>query len=294
MHGAWWRIHHLVRSVLLSEFERNDPTRLRLLHARAAEVFERQHDVAGTVRHLLEARDYGRVIAILSNVRRNFAVPRQAVGLAWLDRIRTRSGEAIRECAFWEAWAKATAGDRIGRDRARLRGREAAGSAPIGDAAERWSTWPFRAASGLPRLVAVPGRSQRRGPGDAEHSAVGGRGVDTAAGPVGSDVLGAGGVRAGRPGGRRQARGRGAARPRVTPTRSRPRVPGSRTGIGAQPYGLGRSGGRAGRRLRCPDAGVARPDATFVMPHLLAELARCHHVMGRRVLVHVAVAQASN
>jgi LuxR family maltose regulon positive regulatory protein len=130
---TWWRMHHLVREVLHDRLGRTAPDRRRLLHARAADVFEREGDVSSTVGHLLGAEDYQGITEILSNVRRNFAVPRQTVGLAWLDRIPENVRAADPRMGFWEAWAMATSGQRDRRDRALFRGREAAGTSRIGD-----------------------------------------------------------------------------------------------------------------------------------------------------------------
>lgn len=129
--GIWWRMHHLVREVLHDQLGRTAPERRRLLHARAARAFESDRDVSSAVRHLLGAEDYQGVAEVLANVRRNFAVPRQAVGLAWLDRIPENVRAADPRLCFWEAWAMATSGDRDRRDRALVRGRAAAGTAAI-------------------------------------------------------------------------------------------------------------------------------------------------------------------
>ncbi|MEV0335583.1 LuxR C-terminal-related transcriptional regulator [Nocardia sp. NPDC050717] len=131
--GTWWRMHHLVREVLHDELGRRDPDRRRLLHAKAARAFEDRDDITSTVRHLLGAEDYVGVAGVLSNVRGNFAVPRQALGMAWLDRIPENVRARDPRLGFWEAWARATAGDRDGRDRALARGRDAAGAKPVGD-----------------------------------------------------------------------------------------------------------------------------------------------------------------
>ncbi|HEY1106508.1 MAG TPA: LuxR C-terminal-related transcriptional regulator, partial [Agromyces sp.] len=135
--ARWWRLHHLVRDRLAIELERADPVRRRALHRRAVDAFERENDLSVTMHHLFGAEDYDSIADILSNVRANAVVPRQALGLSWLDRIPESALGRDPRLAFWEAWATATGGDSARRDRALARGRIAAGTRPV-DAFRTW------------------------------------------------------------------------------------------------------------------------------------------------------------
>ncbi|MBD3941354.1 hypothetical protein IF188_06530 [Microbacterium sp. NEAU-LLC] len=135
--GTWWRMHHLVREQLHAELGRREPRLRRELHRRAAAVFERENDLTATMHHLLAAEDYTAVADILSNVRTTAVVPRQALGLGWLDRIPASALDRDPRLAFWEAWATGTGGDRARRDRALARGRLAAGGRPV----DAFCTW---------------------------------------------------------------------------------------------------------------------------------------------------------
>lgn len=129
--GRWWRMHHLVRERLAAELERDHPMLRRELHRRAFVVFEREHDLAATIHHLLGADDYDTIADILANVRSTTIVPRQALGLSWLDRIPESALDRDPRLAFYEAWATATAGDATRRDRALARGRLASAGKPV-------------------------------------------------------------------------------------------------------------------------------------------------------------------
>lgn len=129
--GRWWRLHHLVRERLAAEFEREDPLLRRELHRRAFTVFEREHDLAATIHHLLGADDYDTIADILANVRSTTVVPRQSLGLSWIDRIPESVLDRDPRLAFYEAWATSTAGDAARRDRALARGRLAAVGRPV-------------------------------------------------------------------------------------------------------------------------------------------------------------------
>lgn len=135
--GRWWRMHQLVRERLAAELQREDPGLRRELHRRAAAVFEPEHDLTVTMHHLFGAEDYETVADILSNVRANSVVPRQSLGLSWLDRIPDSALDRDPRLAFWEAWATATGGDVGRRDRALARGRLAAGERAV-DAFRTW------------------------------------------------------------------------------------------------------------------------------------------------------------
>ncbi|MGW6695679.1 LuxR C-terminal-related transcriptional regulator [Rhodococcus sp. NPDC054953] len=135
--GCWWRLHHLVRERLHAELGRVDPAGRRELHRRAAGHFERANDVTATIHHLLGAEDYDTIADILSNVRANSVVPRQSLGLSWLERIPVSALERDPRLAFWEAWASATGGDAARRDRALARGRLASPTRPV-DAFRNW------------------------------------------------------------------------------------------------------------------------------------------------------------
>lgn len=135
--GRWWRLHHLVREHLHTELGRVDPADRRELHRRAAGHFEEANDMAATIHHLLGAEDYDTIADILSNVRANSVVPRQALGLSWLERIPLSALERDPRLAFWEAWASATGGDAARRDRALARGRLASPTKPV-DAFRNW------------------------------------------------------------------------------------------------------------------------------------------------------------
>lgn len=135
--GQWWRLHHLVRDRLHAELSRVDPGGRRALHQRAAVHFERADDMAATIHHLLGAEDYDTIADILSNVRASSVVPRQSLGLSWLERIPVSALERDPRLAFWEAWASATGGDAARRDRALARGRLAAPTKPI-DSFHNW------------------------------------------------------------------------------------------------------------------------------------------------------------
>ena len=76
-----------IRDRLQDELERSNPALRRELHRRAFLAFERENDITATVQHLLDAEDYDTLGDILVNVRANSMVPRQALGLSWLDRI---------------------------------------------------------------------------------------------------------------------------------------------------------------------------------------------------------------
>ncbi|MFE6736394.1 LuxR C-terminal-related transcriptional regulator [Microbacterium sp. NPDC057650] len=129
--GRWWRMHHLVREQLLAEYGRADPAGRRALHRRAAGWFGEQQDIASTVHHLLGAEDYEAIADVLFNVHATFLVPRQELGLSWLDRIPASALGEDPRLAFWEAWATATGGDRARRDRALARGRLSSGARPV-------------------------------------------------------------------------------------------------------------------------------------------------------------------
>ncbi len=129
--GRWWRMHHLVREGLQADLGRNEPGLRRELHRRAAREMEREHDISATVNHLFGAEDYDAIASILSNVRTTFSVPRQALGLSWLDRIPESVLARNPRLAFYEAWARTTAGDVAQRDKALARGRSAAPTQPI-------------------------------------------------------------------------------------------------------------------------------------------------------------------
>jgi LuxR family maltose regulon positive regulatory protein len=129
--GRWWRMHHLVRERLQDELDREDPSSRRDLHRRAARALERENDISLTIHHLLGGEDYEAIADILSNVRANSMVPRQALGLSWLDRIPESALNRDPRLAFWEAWATATGGDPIRRDRALARGRMVAAATSI-------------------------------------------------------------------------------------------------------------------------------------------------------------------
>ncbi|MGX5695656.1 LuxR C-terminal-related transcriptional regulator [Agromyces soli] len=129
--GRWWRLHHLVRERLAAELEREEPELRRELHRRAFVVFEREHDLAATIHHLLGADDYDTIADILANVRSTTIVPRQSLGLSWLDRIPEAALDRDPRLAFYEAWATSTAGDAARRDRALARGRLAAVGRPV-------------------------------------------------------------------------------------------------------------------------------------------------------------------
>ncbi|MFH8250249.1 LuxR C-terminal-related transcriptional regulator [Microbacterium sp. B2969] len=133
----WWRMHHLVREHLHAELGRTDPMVRRELHERAAVAFERENDIAATMHHLLGAADYDAIADILSNVRANSMVPRQALGLSWLERIPESALDHDPRLAFWEAWASATGGDPTRRDRALARGRLAAAARKV----EAFDSW---------------------------------------------------------------------------------------------------------------------------------------------------------
>lgn len=107
------------------------PTLRRELHRRAFIVFEREHDLAATIHHLLGADDYDTIADILANVRSTTIVPRQSLGLSWLDRIPEPALDRDPRLAFYEAWATSTAGDAVRRDRALARGRIVAGGGPV-------------------------------------------------------------------------------------------------------------------------------------------------------------------
>lgn len=129
--GRWWRLHHLVRERLAAELEREEPELRRELHRRAFAAFERENDLAATIHHLLGADDYDTVADILANVRSTTIVPRQSLGLSWLDRIPDSALDRDPRLAFYEAWATSTAGDAARRDRALARGRLAAVGGPV-------------------------------------------------------------------------------------------------------------------------------------------------------------------
>lgn len=129
--GRWWRMHHLVREQLLAELGRADPAGRRALHRRAAGWFAEHQDIASTVHHLLGAEDYESIADVLFNVHATFLVPRQELGLIWLDRIPASALGEDPRLAFWEAWATATGGDRVRRDRALSRGRLSSGARPV-------------------------------------------------------------------------------------------------------------------------------------------------------------------
>ena len=133
----WWRMHHLVRELLQDALERTDPALRRELHRRAFLAFERENDITATVQHLLDAEDYDTLGDILVNVRASSMVPRQALGLGWLDRIPPAALDRDPRLAFWEAWATATGGDQERRDRALARGRMVAAARSI-DAFRTW------------------------------------------------------------------------------------------------------------------------------------------------------------
>ncbi|MDF0512250.1 LuxR C-terminal-related transcriptional regulator [Agromyces sp. H3Y2-19a] len=135
--GRWWRLHHLVRDRLAAELQREDPLLRRELHRRAFAVFEREHDLVATIHHLLGADDYDTIADILANVRSTTIVPRQSLGLSWLDRIPESALDRDPRLAFYEAWATSTAGDATRRDRALARGRLAA----VGRAVEGFRNW---------------------------------------------------------------------------------------------------------------------------------------------------------
>ncbi len=136
-HGRWWRLHHLVRDRLAADLERADPALRRELHRRAVNAFDSEHDVSLTMHHLLGAEEYDTIADVLSNVRANAIVPRQALGLSWLERIPESALNRDPRLAFWEAWATATGGDSARRDRALARGRIAAGAQSV-DAFRTW------------------------------------------------------------------------------------------------------------------------------------------------------------
>lgn len=135
--GRWWRMHQLVRDRLTAELERGNPERRRALHRLAFAALEPEHDLALSIHHLIGAEDYDTVADILSNVRANAVVPRQSLGLSWLDRIPESALNRDPRLAFWEAWATATGGDPARRDRALARGRRAAGERAV----EGFDSW---------------------------------------------------------------------------------------------------------------------------------------------------------
>lgn len=135
--GRWWRLHHLVRDQLSADLDREDPELRRKLHRRAFAHLESENDLALTIHHLLGAEDFATIADILANVRATAVVPSQAVGLGWLERIPIEVLRREPRLAFWEAWATATAGDRVRRERALARGRLAAAGNPV-DAFRTW------------------------------------------------------------------------------------------------------------------------------------------------------------
>jgi LuxR family maltose regulon positive regulatory protein len=95
-------------------------------------------------------------------VRANSVVPRQALGLSWLERIPESALDRDPRLAFWEAWASATAGDPRRRDRALARGRLAAAARPV-EAFESWDdVEDFVRASACYRDVGAARRAAER------------------------------------------------------------------------------------------------------------------------------------
>ena len=67
--GGWFKVHSLVREVLLAELERRSPDRLREQHARAAEWLESMADPMAAIEHWLDAgasREALRLLAAIS------------------------------------------------------------------------------------------------------------------------------------------------------------------------------------------------------------------------------------
>jgi LuxR family maltose regulon positive regulatory protein len=63
----WYRYHHLLRDVLLSRFQQEQPSRLSELHHRASAWYLQQGLVEEAINHLLSAGDVERVAAVIEN-----------------------------------------------------------------------------------------------------------------------------------------------------------------------------------------------------------------------------------
>ncbi|MCP5035913.1 MAG: AAA family ATPase [Actinomycetia bacterium] len=66
--GNWYRLHQLIRDLLLADLARSDPARVRVLHRRAATWYEANDNIGAAVEHLVAAGEFDGTVALIDRV----------------------------------------------------------------------------------------------------------------------------------------------------------------------------------------------------------------------------------
>jgi LuxR family maltose regulon positive regulatory protein len=83
-----FRLHHLIRDLLLADLEATDPARVRVLRRRAAKWYEAQGDIGASVEHLVAAGDNDDAIALIQNLLDQIYLTGQLdSGIQWLQQV---------------------------------------------------------------------------------------------------------------------------------------------------------------------------------------------------------------
>ncbi|HZB96844.1 MAG TPA: LuxR C-terminal-related transcriptional regulator, partial [Herpetosiphonaceae bacterium] len=102
----WYRYHRLFTDMLRAQLGREEPERARLLHARAAEWYERQGAPAEAMQHATAAEEWERVAQLVER----FGGPMLASGewatlLRWIDRLPDAFVRQRPQIGLFYAWA---------------------------------------------------------------------------------------------------------------------------------------------------------------------------------------------
>jgi LuxR family transcriptional regulator, maltose regulon positive regulatory protein len=82
----WYRYHHLFADVLRSRLQREQPERIRELHRRAAEWYERNGWTSEAIQHALAAQDHDRAADLVEDVARKMWLRGEVMTLlGWLE-----------------------------------------------------------------------------------------------------------------------------------------------------------------------------------------------------------------
>jgi LuxR family transcriptional regulator, maltose regulon positive regulatory protein len=114
-HRKWYRYHHLLRDVLVTELNLREPDLAPLLHGRAADWYDANGMPEDAVHHAYAGGDHDRAALLLEQL----ALPLSRTGRlktmqAWLNRLDEKVMERHPSLAVLAGWAAAMSGDAIG------------------------------------------------------------------------------------------------------------------------------------------------------------------------------------
>ncbi|MGH8823890.1 MAG: LuxR C-terminal-related transcriptional regulator [Jiangellaceae bacterium] len=114
-HREWYRYHHLLRDVLVTELNVREPGLAPILHRRAADWFDANDVPEDAVHHALAGGDHDRAAVLLEQL----AFPLNRTGRlktlqAWLDRLDETVMQRHPSLALIAGWSAALSGDAIG------------------------------------------------------------------------------------------------------------------------------------------------------------------------------------